>query len=619
MAAPLLRLQKRSLCSKASWKWRVKQVTTSNFQQSLEEIQTHISNSHFIAVSIDNTASPSPPSWHRLLPLDTAQTAYSKATRSAQRSHPLHFAVCPFSVTPSNNLVAHPYNFLLFPRDELKMGMPSYSFSCQTSSLASLARQGFDFNACVYDGISYLSREQESVAKIRLGTAFHSSLGMMKSSSPSTVADSVFVERIRSRIKHWRKTCKSSNTNTSHDELINSLKNIVLGCEHFRSRPCLTIDVCGDRQVQLLLEMLVDYSDDLLPLIIPGKSGTTQAVRIVLANSEEDKELLERALQNFEEEENKKIRGFREVIELISASQKPVISHNCLNDCTLIYSKFIAPLPPEVDEFMSSLCMVFPKVLDVNYLMKKIGTMRKMTNIPSAISYLNNHFFAPVDLEIPDQATVKEGKIHGLNALRLSYLFVKLCSILKISPKVTESGSKHLAPELEDFTNVFHPYSADIQELLNEDVRMWTNNTRKVSCDHLIFLWGFKSGMTAGMLKSVLRASHDIFSGEFDVRLVDKSCAIVVFWQPGLSKDFLDVMNSEELNGDLKELVSDGLRVTGYETYKKMCRLGLWEMDLAESLERALESSACNIESNCDRKSSEIHWFDDKVINLDDL
>ncbi|XP_061339769.1 poly(A)-specific ribonuclease PARN-like [Gastrolobium bilobum] len=216
-------------------------------------------------------------------------------------------------------------------------------------------------------------------------------------------------------------------------------------------------------------------------------------------------------------------------------------------------------------------------------------------------------------------ATVNEGKIHGLNALRLCYLFMKLCSILKISPNVTESGNKHMAPELQYFTNVFHPCSANIQESFNGDVSVWTNNARKVSCEHLVFLWGFKLGMTAGMLKSVLRASHDIFSGEFDVKLVDKSCAIVVFWQPGLSKDFLDVMNSEEISGGLKELVSEGLRVTCYETYKTMCRLGLWEMDLAESLERVMESSPCDIEINCGRKSSETHWYNDNVINLDDL
>lgn len=83
-------------------------------------------------------------------------------------------------------------------------------------------------------------------------------------------------------------------------------------------------------------------------------------------------------------------------------------------DCTLIHSKFIAPLPPEIDEFVSSLCSVFPEVLDINYLMKKHGTMRKVTNIPSAISYLNNHFFAPVDLEIPDQGQPLLLDVHNL-------------------------------------------------------------------------------------------------------------------------------------------------------------------------------------------------------------
>jgi len=47
------------------------------------------------------------------------------------------------------------YNFLLFPRDELKLGMPAYSFLCQTSHLATMARQGFDFNACIYEGVRF--------------------------------------------------------------------------------------------------------------------------------------------------------------------------------------------------------------------------------------------------------------------------------------------------------------------------------------------------------------------------------------------------------------------------------------------------------------------------------
>lgn len=37
----------------------------------------------------------------------------------------------------------------------MNIGMPSYSFSCQTSYLASMAQEGFDFNACIYDGKPY--------------------------------------------------------------------------------------------------------------------------------------------------------------------------------------------------------------------------------------------------------------------------------------------------------------------------------------------------------------------------------------------------------------------------------------------------------------------------------
>lgn len=51
--------------------------------------------------------------------------------------------------------------------------------------------------------------------------------------------------------------------------------------------------------------------------------------------------VLQKELQSLEDEEIKKFRGFREVIDLISASQKPVISHNCLNGVSLEW-KFLS-------------------------------------------------------------------------------------------------------------------------------------------------------------------------------------------------------------------------------------------------------------------------------------
>lgn len=39
--------------------------------------------------------------------------------------------------------------------------------------------------------------------------------------------------------------------------------------------------------------MLKEFSDELVPLIIPAKGGGTQSVRIVLTSSKQDKDLFE--------------------------------------------------------------------------------------------------------------------------------------------------------------------------------------------------------------------------------------------------------------------------------------------------------------------------------------
>ncbi|KAM1483452.1 hypothetical protein ACFX15_034705 [Malus domestica] len=594
-----------------SKKWAVKEVTKSNFSESLEEFKDHLSSSDFVAVSLQKTGSYRAP-WHRPRPFDTADTSYCKAKYAAERFQLLQFAACPFTLRASK-LTPYPYNFVLFPRDELKMGMPTYSFSVQPSHLTSMAEEGFDFNACIYNGISYLSGAQESAAKARMGNPTTSSY-VMSSSSTHTVADTVFVERIKSRVKHWKSACKNTKKDNA---LLSSLRKIVMGSEIYGTRPCMNLDVCSERQVQLALEMLKEFSDELVPLIIPAKGGGTQAVRVVLTSSTADKDLFERELQNLEEEQNKRVRGFREVIDLISASQKPVVSHNSLNDFTVIHSQFLSPLPTNVDEFMGSLHSVFPHILDVNHLMKNIGPLRKMTNIPAAISYLNNHYFAPIDMEILPQES--EGNIHRHNVVKMCYLFAKLCSILKISDNAMVSNNAMLAPAIREYTNISNPCSDSPQESTNEDIRVWTKNMRKVSCDQLVFLWGFRSGMTAGMIKSLLCKSHAVFSEEFDVRFVDKSCAIVVFWRRGLSETFLDAMSSEEICDSLMEIASEGIRASSYETYKRVCRLGLWEADLAESLDKALEDSDYLMEANSATNSKEICWSSDSAINFDDL
>lgn len=64
-----------------------------------------------------------------------------------------------------------------------------------------------------FTGISYLSGAQESASKFLSGNPILAD-PITVSSSPATVADTVFVGRIRSRVKNWRQSCIDSGSKT---------------------------------------------------------------------------------------------------------------------------------------------------------------------------------------------------------------------------------------------------------------------------------------------------------------------------------------------------------------------------------------------------------------------
>ncbi|KAJ6841510.1 poly(A)-specific ribonuclease PARN-like [Iris pallida] len=601
----------------ASGGGRIRQVTRSNFSDALKRIRTHIENSDYVAVSVRPTGALTS-SWLRALPIDTPEVAYLKSKISAESFGLLQFAVCPFTIR-GRKVHAFPYNFHLFPRDELNSGMPSYSFSCQTSFLTSMAREGFDFNVCIYDGLSYISRVQESRAKGRNTvpqihpTAF--------TSNPS-VADSLFMGRIKSRVEHWRKACKDRGKEND-GSLIKSLRKLILGVELYGSRPCLTIDVCSERQVQLALEVVNKIGDDLVPLVAPDKLGETKAVRVFLTSSDEDKDLLMSEIRTLEEEQNMKIRGFREVIDLISSSYKPIIAYNCLHDFTHIHSKFIAPLPPSLDEFMCSLKLAFANVLDVNHLSKEVGPLRKAKNLPATLSYLDRQFFAPIELEISHQADEENNeKKHGQNVLRITSLFAKLSNILKIDPDLQTAVGQQ-KKSIEDYANVFYPTCTSFQESEKEDAALLLEDVRrKISTSNLIFLWGFGKGVAAAELKRRLRGIHPVLSDDFELQMVDKTCAVLVFCTPGSAKTLLNDMRMENNSCDaLREMMSEGLKGADYDAYKKVCRSSLWDADLADSLEAALATAqpGDDLSVTSDEDVSEIYWNSELMIDLNEL
>ncbi|XP_039854197.1 poly(A)-specific ribonuclease PARN-like isoform X2 [Panicum virgatum] len=510
-----------------------KQVTRRNFAEAARELGAHLESCDYVAVAAQKTGAPT--GWRRALPVDTAETAYLKAKVAAESFQPLQIAVCPFLLRNSSpsTLVAYPYNFHIFPRDELQLGMPSYSFYCQSSYLSTMANAGFDFNMCIYDGISYLSRVQESFARQKICTPHVRPLLPLQSTS---VADSVFKSRIKSRIMHWRKGYAEPNKKDD-GSLVSSLSRLILGGETYGSRPSISIDVCSDHQVQLVLEAVNHISDDLVPLVVPDKVGAARAVCVIFTSSKEDKNLL---LMDIQQSEEEKFCGFREVIDLLSSSQKPIVSYNCLNDLTMMHSKFVAPLPPNMHEFMCSLKMVFSSVVDVSHLWRQIGPLRKAKNIQAALSYLQRQYFVPMEIKIPEQDTAKV-----------------------------------------------------------------------VSTENIVFLWGFR-GKSVKELKSYLPGLHQIFSEDFEVKLLDKTCSALLFRNSGTAMQLLKEISSE--SPSLNNFFSEGLKAAGFEVYRKVCRLGLWDSELAEALERVSAEVAASTLSECN--SSQIYWNSSLMLDL---
>ncbi|KAM1589295.1 hypothetical protein ACFX10_028204 [Malus domestica] len=136
-----------------SKKWAMKEVTKSNFPESLEEFKNHLSTSTSC-----------------LSRFDTADKSYCKAKYAAGRFQLLQFAACPFTLRASK-LTPH--------MDILKMGMPTYSFSVQTSHLTSMVEEGFDFNACIYNAmlvsphLSFLAQDSSDLISFLVELSFH--------------------------------------------------------------------------------------------------------------------------------------------------------------------------------------------------------------------------------------------------------------------------------------------------------------------------------------------------------------------------------------------------------------------------------------------------------------
>jgi poly(A)-specific ribonuclease len=134
-------------------------VTRSEFEQSFAYISASIQNATFITIDTEFTGlytEETKPSTY-----DTHQTRYTKLIHTINQFQLIQLGICTFTYdTDRAGYVARPFNFYVSPCMHPSVQSDRW-FSCQASSLEFLARNHFDFNRWIHQGIPYLTKEQE--------------------------------------------------------------------------------------------------------------------------------------------------------------------------------------------------------------------------------------------------------------------------------------------------------------------------------------------------------------------------------------------------------------------------------------------------------------------------
>lgn len=573
------------------------------------------------------TSSP----WRDSFQFDRSDVRYLKVRDSASRFAVVQFGVCPFRWDSSNqSFVAYPYNFYVFPRQELSGFGPCNEFLCQTTSMDFLAKYQFDFNACIHEGISYLSREQEREA-IRSLNSTHDSecsdiskLNDVRDIPSVNMADILFTARMKDKFSEWRDGLLQEQNRS--DQIQGSRKDSKQQFQliFFKTHPALKLDGFTSRQLKLIQLVIKKHFKDLSYINVNNEVSGSQQI-VVYTDSEDELNLLLKEVK----EENQRAKemkiqaavGFRHVIDLLSSEQKLIVGHNCFLDIAHVYSKFIGPLPETPEKFVASVNKCFPHIVDTKILMNTNSMLQERMkksrkSLASAFSMFCPQIAAgskSTELVTPSQVKVKvevddsrssswnPGGKHeaGYDAFMTGCIFAQLCSDLGVDFKLHES-SKQLAfnEKLQKYIN--HLYLSYMHgDIIDLNTGYTVENSspsynlkrryQQILFENIVIIWGFPSNLKASEVRECLSKVFGLTS-VVSVYHLDATAVFIQFNKTQLVSDFLLLKESlERSNGPISVLHPLGKLLEGgntcaanYDAYKEICGSPLSETLFAD-------------------------------------
>ncbi|CAH9107835.1 unnamed protein product [Cuscuta epithymum] len=632
----------------------LKNVTRLNFDSALKDLRSLIRDADFVAIDLEMTGVTSAP-WRESFEFDRYDIRYLKVKDSAEKFAVIQFGVCPFRWDSVKKFfIAHPHNFYIFPRQEVPGSDQSYEFLCQTTSLDFLAKYQFDFNTCLSEGISYLSRIQETAALKRLSSVCLDDSSESLSGSKkdedfqfSRMVDVLFAERMKIKIREWRDGLLHDSNNSSIFPQTSDNPDQRFQTIFFKTRPAFVLNGFTSHQKKLIQMVTEKHFNDLAFVRVTDEETLCQRQLVVYTDSNEDRDLLMKEVKDcLLNEAKRKVKsavGFRKVIDLLSSEKKLVVGHNCFLDFAHIYGKFIGPLPWSAEEYASSLRNYFPYIMDTKVLLNANDTFR--LSVKKSSTSLSNAFASlcpgiasgvkgpslvdklcvQVEVHVDEQRSLdwNSGAKHeaGYDAFMTGCIFAEACNRLGVDFGM-RSTPLGLADEkkLENYINLLYLSWASGDII---DLRTGKRNTdclassttpktqfREVDFQNIVLLWGLQPTLKpSGIRECISRVFSQ--SSVSSIYLIDKTAAFVQFSKTETAAEFLGMMETLRSNNGpisvlhpLSKLLEGGCtRAANYEVYREICISPLSKVlfaDQAEAVKIKEKSRSGSLKSNAE-------------------
>ncbi|EFN61018.1 Poly(A)-specific ribonuclease PARN [Camponotus floridanus] len=403
------------------------EVTCLNFQDVLSELDSIIQNATFLSIDGEFTGLNSGPDAG---PFDTPAQYYAKLRAGSMDFLLVQFGLSTFTYdSQTDKYFQRSYNFYVFPKP-LNRHAPDCRFMCQTSSIAFLANQDFDFNKLFKYGIPYLSANEEEKLVKRLEEKQKIKEEYNQALIPISDNDKPQIEEICSRIE---------------DFLASDAEEI-------------TIDKCNAFMRRLVYqEAKIRWPNKVR--VESKVENTWHCLSIQKAGTKEEEEEKENQKREKEKLEIKQAVGFSSLLKKIVESEKIIVGHNMLLDLCHIVHQFFTPLPNDYIEFKILIHNLFPSLLDTKVICQSQQFKEHVTssNLNVLLDIMSKSPFSIPDVEPVEgySYSVSTEKSHeaGYDAYITGLCFIALSNYLGTLQKSKNATVLVDSPLLNPFLN----------------------------------------------------------------------------------------------------------------------------------------------------------------------